>query len=311
MWGRLGLVVLMFLSSQMVGRTTDPVVQKGPGLISGYNDPGRQPSDSTIKTEVLQTIDYSVLFSNFLFFNWLHEKNANQAGFLQNMKYHLEIEKRPLFKFSGTLGHSLGFLCYFDSITKVQTDNNTLTVHADLFPGKRIHLDLGLVAETQLLNGYTYSTINGSSDRTRVSSFLTPLVCTISLGGAMEWKQLLSVNFSLTGFKITWLRDPLISRRYAESLYNIQDGKSQKTEFGLSFHFLADHELFHCVTWNCDLLLFKNYRKSVDMNLKNLFGIRINRFLKTNIQTRILYEKQVEDRLQVENMISFGFYFHR
>ena len=67
----------------------------------------------------------------------------------------------------------------------------------------------------------------------------------------------------------------------------------------------------HGVRWNCDLLFFKNYKKPVDMTLRNLFGIRINKFLKTTVQTRILYEKKIIDHLQVENMISIGFYFHR
>ena len=300
-----------FICWQTVSGGSDPSVPENSGSQPGIGDTILLAGDTVKNTSILQEVDYSIMFSNFLFLNWADEKNANQAGFLQNLKYQLNIDKSPLFKFSGTFTHNLGLQYYFDSITQVQTDNNTLTVNADLFLKKSFHLDFGSVMETQILNGYNYNSRNGAPDRTRISSFLTPLVCTLSLGTGIEWKNFGSLNFGLSSFKLTWLRDRLIAGRYAESIYGMPKGKKQKIEFGLNLHFLADREIFHGVRWNCDLLLFKNYCKQVDMTLKNLFGIRINKFLKTNIQTRILYEKQFSEHIQVENLISFGIYFHR
>jgi hypothetical protein len=289
---------------------SDPFSLECPRVRAGTGDTIHGSVDTAGKHACRYEFDYSLLFSNFLFLNWVHEKNADQAGFLQNLKYHLDIDRTPVFKLSGTFTHNLGLLYYFDSITKVQTDNNTLAIDAKLFQGKRFHLVFGSVLETQLLNGYRHASVNGTNDRTRISSFLTPLVCTFSLGGGIDWKSFGSLDFGVSSFKLTWLRDRLIARRYAEDLYGIPPGKNKKTEFGVSLHFLADHEIFHGIRWSCDLLIFRNYKKPTDVTFKNLFGIRINKFLKTNFQTRILYEEQVSDHLQVENLISFGFYFH-
>ena len=78
----------------------------------------------------------------------------------------------------------------------------------------------------------------------------------------------------------------------------------------MSFQLLIDKDLFKFLHWNCDLLLFKNYHAPVDLTLKNLFGFKISKLLRSNINTNILFEEKVSKHLQLENLISIGFNFH-
>jgi len=72
-------------------------------------------------------------------------------------------------------------------------------------------------------------------------------------------------------------------------------------------HVLIDKEIGRWGKWDCDILVFKNFNKPVDLVLKNLIGIKINKFIKTSIQTRLIYEEDVSKSLQMENLISLGF----
>jgi hypothetical protein len=46
------------------------------------------------------------------------------------------------------------------------------------------------------------------------------------------------------------------------------------------------------------------------MTFKNLFGLKINKFLKTSLSTKILYEEKLNKHLQFENLLSIGFSIH-
>jgi hypothetical protein len=73
---------------------------------------------------------------------------------------------------------------------------------------------------------------------------------------------------------------------------------------------MIEKDILKKLHWNFDLLLFKNYNTPPDMILKNLFGLRINRFLKTSLQTRIFYEEKLSRQLQFENILSVGLNLH-
>ena len=115
----------------------------------------------------------------------------------------------------------------------------------------------------------------------------------------------------LTAAKLTWIRDKRIFKELdVPAYYGVPKGKNWKLEYGLSMHLLVDKDILNRVHWDCDMQLFKNYEKPPDLSLKNLVGVRINKFLKTNIQTRVVYEEDLSKNLQIENLISVGFYFN-
>jgi len=259
-----------------------------------------------------QELDYSVSFSGFLFVNWLHDKNANQIMGLQNLKYRMIAENDQGFSISNQFNHNLGFQHYFDSITKVYIDDNTLTTKIDLRIKKNYTLAFSSNLTSRWLEGFDYS-VNDSGKQTVIlnSTFLTPLIWTFSLGVGVIWKDFGSLNLGLSGGKLTYIQQTKIFKiRHITEYYGVPAGKNHRFEYGLSLQFLVNKDFLKRLHWDCDLLLFKNYNAPVDLNLKNLIGIRINKFLKTSIQTRVFYEGKVSKNLQLENLVSLGFYVH-
>jgi len=264
------------------------------------------------KVKYEQELDYSFSFSNFLFLNWHHDKNANQSILLQNLKYKFSLSGDSLVRFSGSFLHNLGLQSYFDSLTKIQTDDNTLNTRFDIRIHKNLNFTINSILTSRFMNGYDYSVDDsGSIVKILNSSFCTPLLWTFSGGFSVKWQGFGSFNLGLSTAKLTYIRDKSIfEKQKVTKFYGVPEGKGHLFEYGLSLQFLADKEFFKRVRWNCDLLVFKNYTSPVDVTLKNNFGIRINRFLKASIQTRVFYEETVSRSIQLENLVIFGFYVH-
>jgi hypothetical protein len=143
------------------------------------------------------------------------------------------------------------------------------------------------------------------------SSFLTPLIWNVSCGIGYTWNGLGSLNVGISSFKLTSIQNKQIFPiRKITSYYGIEQGKTHLLEYGLSFQLLIEKDIFRILHWDCDLLLFKNYHSPVDLAFKNIFGIRINQFLKATIQTRIFYEEKLCKHLQFENLIAIGLNLH-
>ncbi len=276
------------------------------------------PFDSLIKetpgekVKYEQELDYSILVSSYLFSNWHHDKNANQLILLQNLKYKFSLQGDSLVRFYGSFVHNLGLLSYIDSLTKIQTDDNTLNTRFDIRIHKNLNFSINSILTSRFMNGYDYS-IDDSGRIVKIlnSSFFTPLLWTFSGGFSIKWQGFGSFNLGLSTAKLTYIRDKSIfGKQKVAKFYGVPEGKNHLFEYGLSLQFLADKEFFKRIRWNCDLLVFKNYTAPVDVTLKNNFGIRINRFLKASIQTRIYYEEMVSRSIQLENLVIFGFYVH-
>jgi hypothetical protein len=257
-------------------------------------------------------LDYTISVSNFLFLNWHHDKNANQIILLQNLKYKFSLSGDSLLLFSGSFLHNLGLQSYFDSLTKIQADDNTLTTRLDIRIRKNLNFTVNSILTSRLMNGYDYYVDDsGRIVKTPNSSFCTPLLWTFSGGFSLKWKNFGSLSLSLSTAKLTYIRDrSIFGKQRVNRFYGVPEGKDHLFEYGLSLQFLADKEFFKRVNWSCDLLVFKNYTAPVDFILKNNLGIRINRFLKASIQTRVFYEETVSRSIQMENLVTFGFYVH-
>jgi hypothetical protein len=287
----------------------------GPGPDTLSCNPGTDtfPVPSTSRRlKFMHHLDYSFTVSNFLFLNWCRELASNQVLLQQNLKYQFMLGDENAISLSGCFDHDLGLQSYFDSLTKVNLDENTLTARVELSLRHGISCVFTSVLATRLLDGFDYSVDDsGTLVRLLNSSFLTPLTGTFSLGMGFRVKNTGTLNVGISSAKLTYIRDSGIFRiRKTEEFFGVSRGKCCRLEYGLSLQFLADRDLFRRVHWNCDLLFFKNYHAPVDVAFRNLVGIRINSFLKASIQTRVFYEEKISKNLQLENMVSIGFYFH-
>jgi len=263
-------------------------------------------------TRFRQELEYSVSFSNYLFLKWYHDKNANNVILLQKLNYKFSLSGDSLVTFSGSLAHNLGIQSFLDSITKVHTDDNTLNTCFEIRIVKNLGFSITSNLVSQLLNGYDYSVTNsGALVRTMNSSFLTPLLWTFSGGLSLAWPAFGSLSLGLSSAKLTYIRDrSIFEKQKVSKFYGVEQGKNHFFEYGLSLQLLVDKNFLDRVKWNCDLLVFKNYNSPVDVTLKNNFGIRINKYLKVGIQTRIFYEEMVSRSIQLENVVTIGAFLH-
>lgn len=257
-------------------------------------------------------LDYSLSANGFILVNWVHDNKVNQVNVLQNFKYRCFLQNSRTFRLSGTFMHNLGFQHYFDSITKINIDDNNLTTRLEVKIDRTVAFTINSNFSSRLLNGFDYVTDgNGVQIKVMNSSFLTPLIWTLSCGIGYTWKDFGFVNLGMSSCKLTSIMNKQIfSIREITSYYGIEQGKTHLLEYGLTFQLLIDKDIFRILHWDCDLLLFKNYNSTVDLALKNLLGLRINKFLKATLQTRIFYEEKLCKHLQFENLLSVGLYLH-
>ena len=268
--------------------------------------PGGRP---LVKYRFRQEAEYSLTFSGALFVNWQHEKSASHLALDQKFRYQSVLEDSHRFRIVNLYTHGLGLQLFFDSLSRFNIDENSLDTRIELrLPGS-ISIHFSSILSTRFFNGYDYRTDSlGGLVRTLNSSFLTPLLGTFSLGAGWNWPGFGTIRLGISSAKITYVRDRRIYDAQAvDMFYGVAKGKKCLFEYGLSLQVAVDKNFRNKVRWMCDLLLFKNKDKPVDLSLKNLIDIRINRFLKTSIQTRLFYEELLSRNLQLENIVSLGF----
>jgi len=255
--------------------------------------------------------DYSISATAYSSINGKDDKTAGQLAFLQSIKYKISIISKRV-QITNDLVHNLGLVYYLDSISKFQTDENTLNTRISFSLEQGLRFMLSSILTTRLFNAWDASAgAGGSVTRTINSSFLTPLVCTFSGGLGFELKKTGIIDIGLSSAKLTWLLDQgIFDKTGRDTFYGVEKGQRKHIEYGLSMHLLVDRAIGKKLQWNCDLLLFKADQSQVDLTLKNLFAYRINNYLKTSLQTRLFYDEDVSKQLRMENLLSFGFDFH-
>jgi len=263
------------------------------------------------KFRISNELDYSFSLTGYYYINDPGNKTAGQLAFLQNLKYTFGFSSER-FHLTNNLVHSLGMIYYIDSISKFQTDENTLNTRASCELTKFLQFTASSVITTRIFNSWdVVQNGGGSVIKTINSSFLTPLICNFSGGFGIHLMKAGTLDVGISSAKLTYIQDRgIFEKTGRDSFYGVEKGRNTSLEFGMSLHLLIDWLILKKVQWNCDLLLFKTDNASVDMTFKNLFAYRINRFLRTSLQTRLFYDEDVGLRLRMENLVSIGFDFH-
>lgn len=208
-----------------------------------------------------------------------------------------------------SFSHRLGFLYLFDSVTRIQADENLFRTHLDLYITGIAGIAFDSEISTRLFTGYDYlKDDSGRMERRLNSSFLTPLIWNLSAGISFKIPGTGSGMIGLSGVKLTCLRDTSVFTEQQAVIYQgVRKGHDHLLEYGLSCRFQADRSFWKIVRWNCDMLIFKGYNKPADLNFRNLFEIRPVSFLVISLQTRVWYEEDISRRICTENLLSVGF----
>jgi hypothetical protein len=227
---------------------------------------------------------------------------------LQSLKYRVQYKKDSILSFLNSITHDLGGQFFCDSIAQIHPDETTLATRLVCNPKKFLNLSFTSDLTSCLINNYSFDTDqNGKLHRTPTCSFLTPLVLTFSLGFGHSWPGSFDLNFGVTSAKLTWIRNRNIpGAQNSQSFYGVPKGKRYLFEYGLSFRFLADKDVCGKIHWNCDLLLFKNFLSCMDVSLKNILTLKLGKFIRTSIQTKILYGEKTGKNFRIENNVDIG-----
>lgn len=262
-----------------------------------------------VRYTVTQDLSYALTCSGLLLFNWQQDLNRNNASVQQQLRYRLMLRSRKSLKFINTCTHTLGIQIFFDSIYRFQPDENSIDTRLELNLTKGFHISVISKLSTRMFNCYDhYTNSSGDPEEVLSTSFLTPLFWNVSLGLGWSWDESLKVDLGVTGAKLTYVYNKEVySQSGNDRFYGVPVDKDFIIEYGLSLQLLIDKRLMKFLHWNCDLLLFRKHDRQVDLTMKNLFAIRIAKYLRVSIQTRLFYEEEVSRNLQVENLISAGF----
>jgi hypothetical protein len=256
-----------------------------------------------------KNLDYSLTGSLMSFINGPGPADKGQFILQQGLRYSWIIEYRENLTFSNSYSHRLGIQWYFDSISRICPDENIFRTRLEYRLKRWAALSLDSELNTRLLNNWEL--VRCDSNRTcriLTSSFLTPLVWNLAGGFSFRVPQTGSVMLGLTGGRLTLLRDTSVfTGQEVDIYYGVKRGTNHLVEYGISLRFQADRTFWKVLKWNCDLLIFKGYDSPADLNLKNIFEIRLASFIVISVQTRLLYEEDISRKLRVENMLSAGF----
>ncbi len=264
---------------------------------------------SLVRFSCYQDLSYRINFSGLFLQNWQQDPNKNNLFLQQQLKYRIQLNSGSAFRVTHLLSHDLGFQIFFDSITRFQPDENTLDTRLELKLSRSLQLIVLSYLSTRFFNCYDYVARSAGVDRYLSASFLTPLLWIFSGGLGWNLRDAIKVDVGISAAKLTYVRNKKIfSQPGRESCFGVSMDQDHRFEYGLTFHLLIDKAFLTRFHWDCDLLLFKDYHQPVDMTLKSLLAVRITRFLKTSIQTRLYFEREVSSALQIENLISVGFF---
>jgi len=267
--------------------------------------------ETPFSLRIKNNLEYSFSVTGYYLMNGTGDKTSDQLAFLQSFKYTLRISSKR-FQMINDLVNNLALVYYIDSISKFQVDESSLTTRLTYEVAKAFQFTASSILSTRIFNAWDISQDTGGSPvRTINSSFLTPLICTFSGGFGINIRKTGMLDIGISAAKLTYIADQdIFDKAGLDSFYGIQKGHNSLFEYGLSLHLMIDRAIGTKIHWNCDLLLFKADKSTTDMTLKNMFSYRINRFLKTSLQTKVFYDEDLSKQLRMENLLSFGFDFH-
>jgi hypothetical protein len=256
-------------------------------------------------------LDYTLSCTNLLFSNLQQGKNNGFVSLFQYLNYRVVCQNNRTFRIAGAFVHELGLQYFFDSISRFQPDDNKLDARGEVTLVKNLSLAVVSSLSTRIFNTWYHAQVPGGTlVKSLRAGFLTPFQWNYSAGIAWKIPGLGVASLGIVAGKFTWIRNREVYRDQGNTVfYGVPESKKYVFEYGFSLQVQAEKELFKFIRWNFDLQLFKNYRTPVDIQARNIIGIRITSFLKVTIQTRIFYETEVSDQIRMENQASAGLFF--
>lgn len=254
------------------------------------------------------TLTYSLNSSFSKLVNPLPGAMADHLFLTHELRCNAMAEDPGMIRITATLFHQLGLQSFFDSITRLQSDESSLTTRIDFHLFRKISINISLSCTTRLFNQYEEVDSDSGHVKRLTTGFLSPLFCLFSAGMCFPLAGYGKVIVGIPAVRLTFIgnHDVFIVGR-EESRFGVPPSRSTAFEYGLSLEVGIERRLARRLAWTFDLRLFKDTRNPVDLRLQNNLSVNITRYLKGALQTRIFYQESVSKAMRMENLLSLGF----
>ncbi len=260
-----------------------------------------------VNYRIIHGFDYALSGNLLYFMNWRQGDPANTIALLHRFLYRWEIEKQGSVTLTGSFLHDLGVQWLPDSLTRFSPDENTLENRVAVTLAPNLAFEAESRMTTPLFNDYGGRGFScDTRERDLTAAFMTPFTCTVSAGLAWTLPRFGQISAGISSAKFTWVMNRGVFRDLS-SFQGVEQAKGFAFEYGISLHLAIDREFAGRFRWNCDLQIFRNYRKPADLAMKNIITLRITGFLHATLQSRVVYERDTDRHLQSESLISLRF----
>jgi len=170
---------------------------------------------------------------------------------------------------------------------------------------------VGAVANfrTQFTNGYDY----GKTPKELISGFMAPGYLTLAPG--IDWQPVDYFSVFISPISGRWT---FVTKPELVTLYNVEQGKKVRTEFGGYLTANFKKEILKNVVYSARLDLYSNYldgkAKNVDVFWTNVIAMKVNKFLAVTYNFDLIYDDDVRifgpnqnaPRTQIKSLLSVG-----
>ena len=248
--------------------------------------------------------------SHFAHANW-QPNNTNNIAAIGNIEADYLLEKDFL-AFGMTLTGEYGYQKFLDSLFIKNVDEFVLSCNLSLKFSPSLSFKITGTTNSQVSPSYDIYTDSGSIVKEKISGFLAPgyLRGSASINYRL-WKGSY-INLGIAKGKITFVRDQqLYDIRRRDKLFGVEKGKKYLAEYGWGgqlkiYKKIGDHFI---VESSCSYFMNKEKPKLGDLDISHKISLIVNKYIKTVITTRIIYDEDIIVRTQWQQQLLVGYYF--
>lgn len=160
--------------------------------------------------------------------------------------------------------------------------------------------------KTQFTEGYEYfDEVKDSA--VVISDFFAPAYLITGIGMDYNPNDNFSTFISPVTMKATYVTNSDLSDA---GDYGVDEGEKSRYEFGATIRMFHKKEIVENVDFQNKLELFSNYSnkpQNIDVNWELLIVLQVNKFLTANVNTQLIYDDDVIQKVQFREVIGVGF----
>ncbi len=196
-----------------------------------------------------------------------------------------------------------GYYTTADTIHAMKVSDNVFSL--DMKYGykawKKWYYSSQIYAKTPVFDQYQ------SNSKVTKATFLSPLEVNLSVGMDYKYtspskKFVYSLMLAPLSYNLKYVRDDRVN----PVSYGIAEGDFTKHEFGSTMTSKLDWKMGQNVSWSSRLYCFTSY-SSVLVEFENTFNFNISRFFSARIYAYPRFDDSSDNRIQIKEMLTFGF----